>query len=179
MSASGETPYAAPDRLPAGQPDPAWEFIEGWALVSLGAILVARAESLSSTRTGLVLTQLLGVIFWALGLRFQLSLASKAWTRRYGEPPELGRILEEIRQRPENKLAARAIKSEIREDPRTPTDPAIKVSVTNDAVKLKGKVPSQEAKDAANEHARRIADRPERVREVRNLIIVDPALVEA
>jgi hypothetical protein len=179
MSASGEATYSAPDPVRGDQPDPTRAFIEGWLLVSLGAILVARAESLSSTRTSLVLTQLLGVIFWWLGLRFQLSLASKAWIRRYGRPPELGSLLEKIRQHSENELAAKAIQSEIREDPRTPTDSAIRVSVTSDAVKLEGTVPSQEAKDAANAHARRFADRPERPREVRNRIIIDPALVEA
>jgi hypothetical protein len=91
------------------------------------------------------------------------------------------------------------LQDRIREDSRTPTDPEIGVKVTNKLIRLEGKVPSQEAKYAAEEIARPFAREREFLaaratlfsaararliptvsphREVRNEIEVDPALVE-
>jgi osmotically-inducible protein OsmY len=82
--------------------------------------------------------------------------------RQHGAgPPEVGEQQEEVEQR---------IRTRIGEDPRTAMIPRVNVEVNDGMAELRGVAPSEEVRRAAGE----IANGTEGVREVRNLITVDP-----
>ncbi|WP_273886965.1 BON domain-containing protein [Rubrobacter naiadicus] len=112
---------------------------------------------------------------WGSGVTVGESPARTGAGRSYSEPSEGPLVGEERRPRTEvatgrDESIEQRIRTQIGEDPRTATMARVNVEVDEGVAELRGEAPSENARQAAGE----IAASTEGVREVRNLITVNP-----
>ena len=112
---------------------------------------------------------------WGSGVTVGESPARTGAERSYSEPSEGPLVGEERRPRTEvatgrDESVEQRIRTQIGEDPRTATMARVNVEVDEGVAELRGEAPSENARQAAGE----IAASTEGVREVRNLITVNP-----